>query len=397
MKVIHIETRFHPSYGYQVQQLVQLHGKEHDVLVVTSRSLGAVGHGVSGAELAALDRGFELETGARIIRLDSWFEWRDKILFKGLAPLIRRERPDVIYAHGVEYIALMQLIVAGVAREYPMVTDSHDLPTAGRSALLRSIFRVPHRLITVRFINKFGIRTYYVQPQTKEMLRICGIHEGNMHYLPLGVDESVFRPDADARQALRSRFSIRGDEVVLLYTGKRDHQKDPALILEAVAGLADAIRMRIWIIMVGTEDRRYADSRIAPTLATTGCAERVRMMESVPFRDLAGFYAMADIGVFPRQNTMSALDAMACGLPLIMQDDDTNRERLAAGGLLFNQGDAIDLGRKISLLVADTELRKKLSFGGREYVAKNHSYQATVKRLEADMESEIERHRNANR
>ena len=393
MKILHIETRFHPSYGYQVQQMARLHDKAHEVVVVTSKSLGNLRNRDMADDISILDERYERETGIRIIRLNAWFEVREKIALKGLVDTIEGEQPDVIFAHGVEYLALMQLILSGVAGRYPLLTDSHDLPTAGRSEFLRGLFRIPHRWITVRFLNNHRIRTYYVQPQSKEMLRRSGVREEIMHYLPLGVDEDVFHPDPQARAEMRAKFGIQHDEVVILYTGKRDSQKDPALILEAMSLLSADLLARIKVFMVGAEDPAYRDERISPLLAATPAQDRVFFLDPVPFKQLAGFYAMADLGVFPRQNTMSALDAMASGLPLIMQDDHTNRERLKHGGLVYAAGNAGDLMRKLSELMVDPELRGRLSDGGPQYVKDNHSYRTTVNMLENDMRFEIERHK----
>ncbi len=114
MKILHIEQRFHPSYGYQVQQFAKLHSKEHDIVIVSSRSFGKL-EGVNKQEVfETLDADFEQRTGARIVRLDTSFEWREKILLKDLSDTIRAEKPDVIFAHGVEGMFLMQLILSGV-------------------------------------------------------------------------------------------------------------------------------------------------------------------------------------------------------------------------------------------------------------------------------------------
>ena len=393
VKILHIETRFHPSYGYQVQQLVRLHSKAHEVAIVTSKSFGNLPKVDSVQVFSEVDRKFQLETGARIIRLNSLLEYRDKLVLKELAKTVEKERPDIIFVHGVEYMALMQLILSGTAKKFPLVTDSHDLPSAARNEFLRALFRWPLKLVTIRFLNKHRIRTYYVQPQSKEMLRRYGVREDIMHYLPLGVDDGVFYSDPGVRNAMRRNHEIKDDDIVILYTGKRDYDKDPALILEAAIQLSGDLLENVKIFMVGAEDPEYSTNRLNPLLGRSELAGRTLLMDAVPFEKLAGFYAMADIGVFPLRNTMSALDAMACGLPLIMQDDDTNRERLEHGGLVYKSGNSQELARKISQLMTNPIQRLDLSKGGQRYVAENYSYRMTVKKLEDDMLHEIRHHK----
>ena len=78
------------------------------------------------------------------------------------------------------------------------------------------------------------------------------------------------------------------------------------------------------------------------------------------------FYGAADIGVWPRQESTSQLDAAACGLPIIVSDHIRVMERVDGSGLTYREGDAEDLARQLASL-ASSELRLRLGeYGSRK-------------------------------
>jgi len=88
---------------------------------------------------------------------------------------------------------------------------------------------------------------------------------------------------------------------------------------------------------------------------------------------LAPFYWAADVGVWPKQESTSQLDAAACGLPLIVSNRVAVVERVTGNGLLYDEADPDDLARKIVAL-DDPEVRQRMSAVGVEKVQRNFSW-----------------------
>jgi glycosyltransferase involved in cell wall biosynthesis len=80
-------------------------------------------------------------------------------------------------------------------------------------------------------------------------------------------------------------------------------------------------------------------------------------------RELGAFYRAAEIGVWPAQESMSMLDALACGLPLVANHTMQAPERLRGTGLSYRLGDVEDLVRQLRAL-GDSEVRKRLGAEG---------------------------------
>lgn len=79
---------------------------------------------------------------------------------------------------------------------------------------------------------------------------------------------------------------------------------------------------------------------------------------------------------------ISAIEAMALGVPFVISDIDVYREITSSkGGLFFNPDDIDDLAKKIKKLVLDKNLRNKIAEGKRKVIT-NYSLTKMVKATE---------------
>lgn len=77
------------------------------------------------------------------------------------------------------------------------------------------------------------------------------------------------------------------------------------------------------------------------------------------------------------------LEAMCCGTPVIASDSGGPRETVVDGetGFLFKPGDYDDLAGKITLIIDNPALVKKMSFSARKHIENNFNRENTTKRL----------------
>ena len=150
---------------------------------------------------------------------------------------------------------------------------------------------------------------------------------------PLGVDTAVFHPSR-ASAAWRSGLGIAADARVLVYAGRFAPEKH----LDTLAGAVALLGAPYVFVALGS----------GPTPPPQG--ERVRVLPFVPDVDaLATALASADAFVHAGdQETfgLSALEALACGTPIVVPD--------AAGlGELATSGTGIAVGRRDARGFAD--------------------------------------------
>jgi glycosyltransferase involved in cell wall biosynthesis len=211
--------------------------------------------------------------------------------------------------------------------------------------------------------------------------------------LPIGTTMKSFFRDLPAREARRKEWGAGPVDSVLLYTGKHDEDKSPHLFYEAVSSLGAMFPGQLMVVSVGAQDSAYFEKVCQPVLRQLKeRGVKVLISPAIPSPQLREYYSAADIGVFPSRNTLSCLDAMACGLPTVMQDDATNRDRLQAGGLVYEAGNLDGLTARIRELLEDPQQRLSLGRAGIADMRQRYDYGTIVARLESELAAAVEKH-----
>ena len=158
---------------------------------------------------------------------------------------------------------------------------------------------------------------------------------------------------AQRRVEVRARLGYHPDNMVCIYTGRFTEDKNPLALAQAVDQLAVA-RRPVYSLFIGDGPQKTA-------------IEACRNAQVVPFmrhRELADYYRAADIAVWPRQESMSMLDAAASGLPIVVSDRVGEASRVTGNGLFYREDDVADLAQQLTMLES-RELRRKLGLAGR--------------------------------
>ena len=238
-----------------------------------------------------------------------------------------------------------------------------------------------------RAVSWFTEKYYAISADCADVAgRFFGVPRRKLEVCPLGVDTEIFHPiagadEAQARRSLRARLGFHDDEIVCVYSGRFTEDKNPLLLARAVAGLRDAgDKFRALFVGHGPQAEKI--------LATHGSV----VHPFVPVGELSAFYRAADIAVWPAQESMSMLDAAACGLPVIANDRMGAPERLQGCGLTYRLNDAEDLGEKIRSLTP-VGAREQLGAYGASRMREQFSWSAIAARRLADY-SAVGAHRN---
>jgi glycosyltransferase involved in cell wall biosynthesis len=193
----------------------------------------------------------------------------------------------------------------------------------------------------------------------------------------LGVDTELFHPvaapdEAEARRELRKRLGFGEEEIICIYSGRFTPDKNPLLLARAIAELNRAGEpFRGLFVGHGAQGEEIA--------RCPGCT----VHPFVPVGELAAFYRASEIGIWPTQESMSMLDAAACGLPVIANDRMGAPERLEGCGLQYRLDDTGDLAEKIRSL-RGAEMREKLGSHGARRMKEEYSWETIAARRFAD-------------
>lgn len=163
-----------------------------------------------------------------------------------------------------------------------------------------------------------------------------------------GVDTSRFNPKVTEkyRKSLRDKYSIRKDEIVLVFVSNNFKLKRLDLVLEAMVLLKNNI---IRLFVIGADNHRtYLRWAINNSLGD-------QVLFLGPKRNIEKYYAASDIFVLPTLYDAFAnvcLEAMACGLPVITSDSNGAADLIRdnENGFILKTQKADDLSARIKAL-----------------------------------------------
>jgi glycosyltransferase-like protein len=200
-----------------------------------------------------------------------------------------------------------------------------------------------------------------------------------------GVDFDRYRAVAagDGRSAARVGLGA-GERFVILTIGGIEPRKGSITLLEAFARLRARVAPALDPLLViagGATLFDYRDElqRFTQRRDALGLDDRqVRTLGPQSERDLDGLLAAADVFAFPSRKEgfgLAALEALACGLPLVCSDLPVFRTFLRDGdsAAMAAVGDVEALAEALELVATDPALRERLRRGG-EAVARAHSW-----------------------
>ena len=190
-----------------------------------------------------------------------------------------------------------------------------------------------------------------------ELRRYVTIPESKIRVIPLGVS-GAYAPEATGESAaeFRRRYGIDGP--FLLYVGSLKPHKNVALLIRALAQSGDR---EIRLVCAGEDIN--ADRAHAAAIGRAGVAHRIRGLGWLPEDELPGAYRAATALVLPSLYEgfgLPALEAMACGTPVISSNAASLPEVTGGAALAFSPASEGELAEAIRTVAADASLRASL-------------------------------------
>ena len=229
----------------------------------------------------------------------------------------------------------------------------HDLSPLEHPEWFRADFAAWYRL----FLPMLAKRVKRVFTPSEYVKQKVVRRFGSRHVTvtPNGVDRSVFHPGAK-----QTRSDL--PDCYVLFVGTLEPRKNLNLLLHAWNEIKDEFK-ETWLLIVGVSGRVFK----APNLS--GETERVRFLGYVDDETLAGLYANAALFVLPSQEEgfgLPALEAMACGAPVLISDGGALPGVVGEAGLTFCLSNPNGLTSLLRELLSNPRLRLALSEKGLE-------------------------------
>jgi len=239
-----------------------------------------------------------------------------------------------------------------------------------------------HDLIHLRFAQNYGLkqRAYYRAVVAPAILRASAIVTVS-EFSRREILESIAVPESKVRVAgpgVAEHFSANVESFDLpydyfLYVGNRKPHKNIPRLLEAFGRAELGVGIRL--VLLGEADRESAALAKALRLG-----ERVIFLGEVTDDDLPGLYRGAVALALPSLLEgfgLPALEAMACGAPVIASNSSSLPEVVGDAGILVDPYDVEALADAMQRVASDAELRAGMISRGLER-AKLYSWDKTA-------------------
>jgi glycosyltransferase involved in cell wall biosynthesis len=264
---------------------------------------------------------------------------------------------------------------------WPLLTTLHHPITVDRELALSHAENAYRRLTQRRWFGFLGMQIRVAQ----ELPRVVTVSESSkrdiavqmkvplerMTVVPVGVDHTVFRPRPD-RPRVAGRIMVTSSSDVPM--------KGLVPLLEAVAKLRTEREVELVVIGRPTEG-----GRVARTIERLGLGPVVRCASGMSDDELAILYAEAQVAVVPSLYegfSLPAIEAMACGVPLVATTGGALPEVVGTDGdtgLLVAPDDPGALASGIARIMDDPALAARLGAGGRARVLGRFTWEATAR------------------
>lgn len=153
----------------------------------------------------------------------------------------------------------------------------------------------------------------------------------------------------------------------ILYTGGADERKNLPRLIEAFAMLPITLRKKYQLVFVGDMSKNEID--LFFNIANLKLLDRdeLLILNYVNDDDLVMLYNMCDLYVFPSWHEgfgLPALEAMACGAPVIASNNSSLNEVINFNVALFDPFNVNSISSKIEEVLCNKKLKKHLSEHG---------------------------------
>ncbi|MBW8687354.1 glycosyltransferase family 4 protein [Chitinophaga rhizophila] len=383
MRIVHLCNYFQPKLGYQEYFLSNEHSKMgHEVTVVTSEryfpfpDYDNTVFPVLGKRIG--DPGeFDYE-GFRVIKLDIAFEFSKRVWLRGLTRVLKRIQPDVVICHGIGNFNALRAAKLKGRLGFRLVVDDHML-----------ISEKNHSLLGQLYYKAFNFRNIYEKAD-----RIVGVADECVEYIvdqykfprsrvemiPLGADIDLFRFNKQLGEGFRRKHRIDPEAVVITYTGKHTFKKGPHNILMALEKLKDVLGDRkVTALFIGNMENAYEQTFNDHVGRVTDKIQVVRIA-AVTNKELVDIYSASDIAVWPRQGSMSMIEASSCEVAIVCCDFLTERYK-NNNGIPIKEDDIDDLAKAFDFLIRNDEERVAMGKRGRELIMNEMSWKIIAERF----------------
>lgn len=274
--------------------------------------------------------------------------WRRALSMPIVTRRLRGLRPDVIHLHsGTSWLGLPAAASMPSARR---LLDMHDEPQSRRSGP----GSIALERLSVRWLQ-FAVVTHssVVRARTASAF---GLPPNDVSLVPLGVDDTLFRPDEGLRGRERARLGLDESEHLVVWVGRVDPLKRPADAIAVALAVAQKLPGAVFALA-------GAGSELESTRTLAAGHPNIRVLGAVD--NVAALLNAGDVYLSTSAYEgfgLSVAEAMATGLPVVSTQAGgvVDLVESSVTGYLRPIGDVDGLADRVVGLLGDAPARQRM-------------------------------------
>lgn len=256
-------------------------------------------------------------------------------------PPVRRQTRTLVTVHDLSFVRLPETTMTGMERQLNTWAPL-------------SVQRADHVIAVSEATRQDLIELYGTPPEKISVL-----------YHGVGL---AFRPITDAAKlsAVRKKYNLN-EVPFVLSVGTIQPRKNYGRLIQALARLDPPVAL----VIVGSKGWAYES--VFNQIAQLGLEKRVHFPGFVDDTDLPALYSAAALFAYPSLYEgfgLPALEAMACGTPVVASNQSALPEVVGQAGLLVDPYSVDEIATALNQILTYDRLRAKLSIAGMAQAAK---------------------------
>jgi glycosyltransferase involved in cell wall biosynthesis len=303
--------------------------------------------------------------GYTIYPLKIFFSGKNHFHFyTGISGIIKKLKPDIVHIDEEHYS-----IVTFQAMRLTKKVDAKALFFTWQNIYKDYPF-------PFSYIERYNFKEAHIaiagNEEAKNVLRKKGFNKEIAVIPQFGIDPDMFQR-IDSSE-LKNKLGFTNSKFIIGYMGRLVEEKGILCLIEAVSRL----KYDFSLLIIGSGPLK---PRISNNIKRLGIENRVKLLEQIPSLDVPSYLNCFDCLVLPsltkpnwkEQFGRVLVEAMACEIPVIGSNSGEIPNIIEGTGLIFQEGDVIDLVKKLEVLITDRELKESIAKKGRSKVLANYT------------------------
>ena len=223
---------------------------------------------------------------------------------------------------------------------------------------------------TIESINKAALLITHSETEKQKLIKQYLTDSKKILVLPLSADDK-FKPASDFDKELTKEAYTDGKEY-FLFSGEIDKDDNLINLLKAFSLFKKRLKSNMQLVI--TTKKVLPKNFFIKSLASYKYREEIKILFDLPQQEIIKITAAAYLYVWPvylNNNILPVLQAVQCGVPIIVNDTALMKEICSEAALYTIADDYKDLADKMMLLYKDENKRMELIVKGKQQTSKN--------------------------